>query len=108
MPSEALSGLQTEFCFPTVYKLSLFLDRNNDLIYLKRLEDMIMGFWNGVAKAVGEGMIEAANEHKALKMEYAEKSSEELHEIVKSDGFFKNSTREKGAAYAVLKERGEV
>lgn len=58
---------------------------------------MIMGFWNGVAKAaktVGEGMIEAANEHKALKMEYAEKSSEELHEIVKSDGFFKKSTRE--------------
>lgn len=108
MPSEALSGLQTAFCFPTVYKLSLFLDRNNDLIYLKRLEDMIMGFWNGVAKAVGEGMIEAANEHKVLKMEYAEKSSEELHEIVKSDGFFKNSTREKGAAYAVLKERGEV
>lgn len=51
-----------------------------------------MGFWNGVAKAakaVGEGMIEAGNEHKALKMEYAEKSSEELHEIVKSDGFFK-------------------
>ncbi|WP_240030754.1 hypothetical protein [Neisseria meningitidis] len=89
MPSEALSGLQTAFCFPTVYKLSLFLDRNNDLIYLKRLEDMIMGFWNGVAKAVGEGMIEAANEHKALKMEYAEKSSEELHEIVKSDGFLK-------------------
>ncbi|HFC7531807.1 TPA: hypothetical protein ACFOTK_002089, partial [Neisseria meningitidis] len=59
------------------------------LIYLKRLEDMIMGFWNGVAKAVGEGMIEAGNEHKALKMEYAEKSSEELHEIVKSDGFLK-------------------
>lgn len=48
-----------------------------------------MGFWNGVAKAVGEGMIEAGNEHKALKMEYAEKSSEELHEIVKSDGFLK-------------------
>ncbi|WP_240637487.1 hypothetical protein [Neisseria meningitidis] len=89
MPSEALSGLQTAFCFPTVYKLSLFLDRNNDLIYLKRLEDMIMGFWNGVAKAVGEGMIEAGNEHKALKMEYAEKSSEELHEIVKRDGFLK-------------------
>lgn len=89
MSSEALSGLQTAFCFPTVYKLSLFLDRNNDLIYLKRLEDMIMGFWNGVAKAVGEGMIEAGNEHKALKMEYAEKSSEELHEIVKSDGFLK-------------------
>lgn len=111
MPSEALSGLQTAFCFPTVYKLSLFLDRNNDLIYLKRLEDMIMDFWNGVAKAakaVGEGMIEAGNEHKALKMEYAEKSSEELHEIVKSDGFFKNSTREKSAAYAILKERGEV
>lgn len=111
MPSEALSGVQTAFCFPTVYKLSLFLDRNNDLIYLKRLEDMIMGFWGSVgkaAKAVGEGLIEAGNEHKALKMEYAEKSSEELHEIVKSDGFFKNSTREKGAAYAVLKERGEV
>ena|GEM_PF-1765657 len=52
-----------------------------------------MGFWNGVAKAakaVGEGMIEAGNQHKALKMEYAEKSSEELHEIVKSDGFLKN------------------
>ena len=72
---------------------------------------MIMGFWGSVgkaAKAVGEGLIEACNEHKALKMEYAEKSSEELHEIVKSDGFFKKSTREKGAAYAVLKERGEV
>ena len=67
-----------------------------------------MGFWDRVAKAVGKGMIEAANEHKALKMEYSEKSSEELHAIVKSDGFFKNSTREKGAAYAVLKERGEV
>nr|WP_304677816.1 hypothetical protein [Neisseria polysaccharea] len=78
---------------------------------MKRLENMIMGFWDSAAKAakaVGEGLIEAGNEHKALKMEYAEKSSEELHEIVKSDGFFKNSTREKGAAYAVLKERGEV
>lgn len=72
---------------------------------------MIMGFWDSAAKAakaVGEGMIEAGKEYKALKMEYAEKSSEELHEIVKSDGFFKKSTREKGAAYAVLKERGEV
>lgn len=50
-----------------------------------------MGFWDSVekaAKAVGEGLIEAGNEHKALKMEYVEKSSEELHEIVKSDGFF--------------------
>lgn len=56
---------------------------------------MIMGFGDSVgkaAKAVGEGLIEAGNEHKALKMEYAEKSSEELHEIVKSDGFFKKST----------------
>ena len=52
-----------------------------------------MGFWGSVekaAKAVGEGLIEAGNEHKALKLEYVEKSSEELHEIVKSDGFFKN------------------
>lgn len=52
---------------------------------------MIMGFWDSAAKAakaVGEGMIEAGKEYKALKMEYAEKSSEELHEIVKSDGFF--------------------
>ncbi|EMS5215061.1 hypothetical protein QAD28_000979 [Neisseria gonorrhoeae] len=51
-----------------------------------------MGFWGSVgkaAKAVGEGLIEAGNQHKALKMEYAEKSSEELHEIVKSDGFLK-------------------
>ncbi|WP_223170002.1 MULTISPECIES: hypothetical protein [Neisseria] len=50
-----------------------------------------MGFWDSAAKAakaVGEGMIEAGKEYKALKMEYAEKSSEELHEIVKSDGFF--------------------
>ncbi|EMS2329204.1 hypothetical protein HNH68_000698 [Neisseria gonorrhoeae] len=44
MPSEALSGVQTAFCFPTVYKLSLFLDRNNDLILFETIGGHDYGF----------------------------------------------------------------
>ncbi|WP_308073754.1 hypothetical protein [Neisseria polysaccharea] len=88
----------------------MFLDRNNDLIYLKRLEDMIMGFWGSaanLAKEAGEGVKRFNERSRKLQNEYQQKSSEKLRRVVKSEGFFGNSAQEKAIARKVLKERGE-
>lgn len=68
-----------------------------------------MGFWD-VAKNVGtvvvNGIEEKANEIRELKEKYSMMDDNELIRIVKSDGFFSNSSTEKSVAFNVLKERG--
>lgn len=70
-----------------------------------------MGFWDSVgsvAKSVANAASEYNAEMQALKMRMQDKSSSELRSIVKSEGFFSSSEKERKMAYLVLKERGEV
>lgn len=72
-----------------------------------------MGFWDKafeVTKNVGTvvaGQIEkTANELRELKLKYEGMEDEELLRTVHSEGWFSKSTREKGVAFGILKQRG--
>ena len=72
-----------------------------------------MSFWDKafkVAKDVGTSVVssieESANEARELKKKYEEMEDEELIRVVHSEGFFGKSSKEKGAAFGVLRRRG--
>lgn len=68
-----------------------------------------MSFWD-VAKSVGTSVAnsinEKANEIRKTRDEYEAMSDRELISIANSDGFFGNSSTEKGVAFSILKSRG--
>lgn len=68
-----------------------------------------MGFWD-VAKDIGtsvaNSVAEKANAIRQLRENYEAMGDDELIRIANSDGFFGNSTTEKGVAFAILKSRG--
>lgn len=73
----------------------------------------IMGFWGkafDVAKNVGTAVVgeieSSANEIREIKQKYEEMSDDELLKVVKSDGFFGKTKKEKGVAFGILKKRG--
>ncbi len=72
-----------------------------------------MGFWGkafDVAKNVGTAVVSeiesSANEVREIKQKYEDMTDQELLRIVKSDGFFGKSKKEKGVAFGILKKRG--
>lgn len=72
-----------------------------------------MSFWKkafDVAKDVGTAVVseveKQANEAREIKQKYEKMSDDELFEVVKSDGFFSKSQKEKGTAFGLLKRRG--
>ena len=72
-----------------------------------------MGFWDkalDVAKNIGTTVVNqiesSANEIREIKQKYEAMSDEELFKVIKSDGFFGNSKKEKGIAFGILKKRG--
>ncbi|MCF1184557.1 transposase [Marichromatium gracile] len=72
-----------------------------------------MSFWDKafqVAKDVGtsaaNSLNEKANEIRQIKEKYESMSDEDLIRIANSDGFFGNSSTEKGVAFSTLKRRG--
>ncbi|UOO90235.1 transposase [Vitreoscilla massiliensis] len=69
-----------------------------------------MGFWDTAGK-VAQGALNAIEEKGAeiqsIKMRYEDKSSGELRDIVKGNGFFSASNLEKQVALKILRERGD-
>lgn len=72
-----------------------------------------MSFWDkafNVAKNIGTAVVNEiesnANEIREIKQKYEAMSDEELFRVIKSDGFFAKSKREKGVAFSILKKRG--
>ena len=75
-----------------------------------------MGFWDTASKVgkfaldAGTTIAQAAGEKaekiRATTNEYSNKGDNELIEIVRSEGFFGNSTEEKAIARAILRKRG--
>lgn len=72
-----------------------------------------MGFWNkaleitkNVGVAVASEIESTANELREIKQNYEGMDDDELLRIIKSDGFFGKSKKEKGVAYGILKKRG--
>ncbi|MDP8078996.1 hypothetical protein [Phocoenobacter skyensis] len=70
-----------------------------------------MGFFDSassVLKSVANSAAEYNAEMQVLKEKMQSKSSSELREIIKDEGFFGSTRKEKTMAYSVLKERGEI
>lgn len=70
-----------------------------------------MGFWSEAgkfAKGAAESIEKKSNELHALQYRLEEKSSEELKEIIKSEGFFGSSREEKSIAMKILRSRGDA
>lgn len=72
-----------------------------------------MGFWGkafDVVKNIGTTVaneIESnANKIREIKQKYEVMTDEELLRVIKSDGFFGKSKKEKGVAFGILKKRG--
>jgi hypothetical protein len=72
-----------------------------------------MGFWDKAfeaAKNAGTVVVaeieKSANEIREIKEKYEQMSDRELLRVVRSDGFFGSSQKEKGIAYGMLKKRG--
>lgn len=67
-----------------------------------------MGFFKELAKGAMNSLNEYNAEMKALKLRMEAKSTEELMKIVKSEGFFGSSEKDKKMAYLVLRQRGAI
>lgn len=72
-----------------------------------------MGFWDkaleitkNVGTAVASEIESTANELREIKQKYEKMDDNELLIVIKSDGFFGKSKKEKGVAYGILKKRG--
>lgn len=72
-----------------------------------------MGFWNkafevtkNIGTAVASEIESSANEFREIKQKYEKMEDDELLRVIKSDGFFGKSKKEKGVAYGILKRRG--
>ncbi|ELC9557970.1 TPA: hypothetical protein I7158_21585 [Vibrio vulnificus] len=72
-----------------------------------------MSFWKkalNVAKDVGTAVVseveKQANEAREIKQKLEKMSDDELFKVVKDDGFFGSSQKEKGTAFSLLKHRG--
>ena len=70
-----------------------------------------MGCWDTAGKLV-KGAAQAAEEKglelQAIKMRLESKSSSELKDIVKGEGFFSASRTEKSIAMKILRDRGDA
>jgi hypothetical protein len=72
-----------------------------------------MGFWGkafevtkNVGTTIANEIEKNANEIREIKQKYEEASDRELLEIVRSEGFFGKSQKEKAVAFTTLKSRG--
>jgi hypothetical protein len=72
-----------------------------------------MGFWDKafeITKNIGTAVVSeiesTANELREIKQKYEVMEDDELLRLIKSDGFFGKSKKEKGVAYGILKKRG--
>ncbi|EAI3906151.1 transposase [Campylobacter lari] len=70
-----------------------------------------MGFWDSVgkvAKDAAANLDAKSKELQATKIRLENKSSNELKNIINSEGFFSAGRTEKAMAVKILKERGEI
>ena len=63
-------------------------------------------FAQNAATVVANAVAESANEIQETKKKYEKMPDDEIIDIIKREGFFSSSPKEKGVAFSVLKRRG--